>query len=229
MSRLIVVRHGQASAGTDDYDRLSPRGHVQSERLGRWLASAGVRPARVVCGRMRRHRQTFDALCAGAGDWPFPPPDIDAGLDEFDHGAVLRCFLERYPEHPTATIGARLWQAEPFEVAALLRAALGAWSRCELDADVPEAWQAFRTRVRDAATRLAHAGGGDVLVVTSGGVLAQLAQAALDAPDARVVDLNLGIRNSAVCEFLPSGDGLRLLSWNALPHLADAPELWTHY
>ena len=228
MSRVIVVRHGQANAASEDYDRLSPRGHEQSERLGRWLARAGVRPLRVVCGRMRRHRQTFDSIRAGAGDWPLPEPDVDAGLDEFDHGAVLRCFVELFPEHPTAATGGRLWQSEPAEIVALLRAALGAWSRCELDAGVPEAWQVFRARVREAAIRLTgHEG--DVLVVTSGGVMAQLAQVALDAPDARAVDLNLGIRNSAVCEFLPGADGLRLLSWNALPHLADAPELWTHY
>ena len=26
-----------------------------------------------------------------------------------------------------------------------------------------------------------------------------------------------------------ASDPLRLLSWNGLPHLSDAPELWTHY
>ena len=38
---LLLVRHGQASAGSDDYDRLSSRGQEQSARLGRWLADTG--------------------------------------------------------------------------------------------------------------------------------------------------------------------------------------------
>lgn len=227
MSRLLVVRHGQASIGTDDYDRLSPRGHAQSERLGRWLAQAGVRPAHVVCGAMRRHRQTLEGIASGFGQ-ALPEADIDAGLNEFDHTAVLRCFVEANPDHPATPIAGALWDAEPREVAALLRAALGAWVRCELDALVPERWEAFRARVQASAQRWSrHAG--DVLVVTSGGVKSQLAQAALGVPDERALDLNLGIRNSAVSEFVPRDGRIGLLSWNTLPHLADAPELWTHF
>jgi len=42
------------------------------------------------------------------------------------------------------------------------------------------------------------------------------------------VQLNLSLRNSALSEFHAGPDGLRLASWNALPHLADARELWTY-
>ncbi len=34
MGTLYLVRHGQASFGSDDYDRLSPLGQRQSQRLG---------------------------------------------------------------------------------------------------------------------------------------------------------------------------------------------------
>jgi broad specificity phosphatase PhoE len=87
--------------------------------------------------------------------------------------------------------------------------------------------------VRAAAERLATAcaGHGRVLVVTSGGVMAQLAQLALDVPNERAVQLNLSIRNSALAEFHAGADGLKLEAWNAVPHLAAAEhrELWTHY
>lgn len=228
MGRLLVVRHGQASIGSDDYDRLSPRGHEQSERLGRWLASIGLAPVHVVCGAMRRHRQTLEGIAAGFGASVLPDAEVDAGLDEFDHTAVLRCFVEHNPDHPAVPVATRLWDAEPREITALLRAALGAWTRCELDEVVPERWEAFRERVLAAAMKWsAHRG--DVLVVTSGGVKSQLAQAALAIPDTHALDLNLGIRNSAVSEFVPRDGRLGLLSWNTLPHLADAPELWTFF
>ena len=38
MANLFLVRHGQASFGADDYDRLSPTGHEQSRLLGEYLA-----------------------------------------------------------------------------------------------------------------------------------------------------------------------------------------------
>ena len=43
MSVLYLVRHGQASFGTDDYDRLSDLGKAQSRTTGRFLASQGDR------------------------------------------------------------------------------------------------------------------------------------------------------------------------------------------
>jgi hypothetical protein len=68
-----------------------------------------------------------------------------------------------------------------------------------------------------------------VLVLTSGGVAARLAQAALGASDAAAIDLNLSLRNSGLAEFHRLERGLALGSWNAVPHLHDARELWTYY
>ena len=67
MSVVLLVRHGQASWGAADYDRLSSLGEQQSRVLGAALASRGVRPDLVVRGAMRRHRQTAEATAAGAG------------------------------------------------------------------------------------------------------------------------------------------------------------------
>ena len=38
-ARLWLVRHAQASFGSDDYDRLSERGEQQAVRFARWLAA----------------------------------------------------------------------------------------------------------------------------------------------------------------------------------------------
>ncbi|MCO8647501.1 histidine phosphatase family protein, partial [Burkholderia multivorans] len=40
MAELFLVRHGQASFGTDDYDRLSDVGVQQGVWLGEYLARA---------------------------------------------------------------------------------------------------------------------------------------------------------------------------------------------
>src|SRR4029079_14668655 len=83
MSLLLLVRHGQASWGSDDYDRLWSVGIEQSRVLGAALAARGVRPDLVLRGSMLRHRQTAEAAVAGAG-WDAVAVE-DAGWDEFDH------------------------------------------------------------------------------------------------------------------------------------------------
>ena len=42
MSRILLVRHGQASFGAADYDNLSPTGHEQSRG---WYAVFKSRPS----------------------------------------------------------------------------------------------------------------------------------------------------------------------------------------
>lgn len=225
---LLLVRHGQASFGADDYDRLSERGWEQSRRLGAWLARGGHRFGTVVVGGMRRHRETAAAVAeafAAAGT-PLPEPVVDPGFAEFDHTAVFQAYLDRDPDDPVA-VASR--SGDPRDVGAMLRAALLAWAHDELPG-VPETWAAFGERVHGAGERLqALAGDGEALVLSSGGVISRLAQIALDVPVTRAVELNLALRNSALSEFHPHDGRLRMGSWNGLPHLHGERALWTYY
>ena len=53
--------------------------------------------------------------------------------------------------------------------------------------------------------------------------------AALGASVQSAINLNLSLRNSGLVEFHRVGGELALGSWNAVPHLHDARELWTYY
>ena len=62
MATLVLIRHGQASYGQADYDRLSPTGEQQARVLGPHLAALGldalfVGPLRRRQRRWRRHWQ----------------------------------------------------------------------------------------------------------------------------------------------------------------------------
>lgn len=236
MTELVVVRHGQASFGAENYDELSALGREQSRALGEWLAEAGNAPFDVVLtGTLVRHRDTLAELAAvlAARGAPLPEPSVLPGLDEFDHRAVFGAYARRHADHPDVRAAAGGLSRDAHAMYRFLREGLVAWVEGRLDGDVPEAWPAFRARIAAAAQQLATrtAGARRALVVTSGGVMSQLAQLALELPDARAVELNLTIRNSAVAEFHHSDGALRLASWNTLPHLA-APSrrgLWTYY
>lgn len=225
---LLLVRHGQASYGAADYDQLSERGWEQSRRLGQWLARGGHRFGAVVVGGMRRHRETAEAVAEGfaAAGLSLPDPVEDPGFAEFDHQAVFGAWLDAHADDPVA-IASR--SGQPRDVAPMLMAALLAWANDELPG-LPESWTAFGARVEAAGRRLMRlAGEGEALVLSSGGVISRLAQLALEVPVHRAVELNLALRNSALSEFHPQGERLRLGSWNALPHLHGERQLWTYY
>lgn len=224
---LLLVRHGQASAGSADYDRLSVRGEQQCLRLGHWLAETGHDFDAVVLGNMRRHRQTYEAIATAYGErgLPLPEPRTDAGWDEFDHRAVFDGFATAQPQHPAVMASG---QGGLQALGAMIHAALTAWSEDRLP-DVPESWRAFGERISQAGDRLIAQGQQNVLVLTSGGAISRLAQTALGATDRGAVDLQLSLRNSGVCEFHSRPYGLALGGWNALPHLHDDREMWTYY
>ena len=86
MSHLTLVRHGQASFLADDYDQLSERGLVQSERLGKYWSSILNGPFDlVVYGPAKRHLQVEvnvlerwiprDPVRADIGGEPLQPGD----------------------------------------------------------------------------------------------------------------------------------------------------------
>ena len=58
MSTLYLVRHGQASFGTDNYDQLSATGREQVQVLGNYFASLGERIDTIYSGALMRQRET---------------------------------------------------------------------------------------------------------------------------------------------------------------------------
>ncbi|MEP6791213.1 MAG: phosphoglycerate mutase family protein, partial [Ramlibacter sp.] len=87
MGTLYLVRHGQASFGADDYDKLSPLGHKQSVRLGEYFAQKGLRFDAVIAGTLRRHLETLAGIHEGMKHEGEHLPW--EGLNEYDSGAVI--------------------------------------------------------------------------------------------------------------------------------------------
>jgi broad specificity phosphatase PhoE len=229
-ARLWLVRHAQASFGSDDYDRLSERGEQQAERLARWLAAdTNLEFAHVVAGTLRRHQQTLAPIAQAfaAGGRALPTPHQDPDWNEFQHDAVIRAWATRNPQD--ARLVAAHNASDRPTIHALLAAALHAWAAGELDGDVPETWTGFGARVARARARL-DALRGRILVISSGGPIARCAQHALGCDAQRAVKLNLALRNTAVSEFRCAGEEWDMAIWNMLPHLpGPADRGWVTY
>lgn len=98
VSSLLLIRHGQASFGAEDYDVLSPTGIRQAQCLGEHLATFDPMPDAIYCGPKKRHlgtaRHMIDA--ARGRDKAFPEPTIVNELDEYPAFELLRHWQEQH-------------------------------------------------------------------------------------------------------------------------------------
>ncbi|MPW21071.1 histidine phosphatase family protein [Paraburkholderia sp. CNPSo 3157] len=214
MAELYLVRHGQASLGADDYDRLSVTGEQQGIWLGEYFAQRDIAFDRVMSGTLRRHAQTVDAIWRGLGA-PAVECEVHPGLDEYDFHALFRALGEQHTDL------ARRATRSSRDFFKALRQVLHLWAEGALDDCAPETWSAFQQRVADARAAIQHGGGQRVLVISSGGVIAALTQQILHAPAETAIALNMQIRNSSVSHYFFNRETLQLSSFNGIGHLDD--------
>jgi len=223
VGQVLLVRHGQASFGAEDYDVLSELGWAQGRLLGARLAAEGLRPAVVLGGGMRRHRETAEAIAAGGG---FEASmEVDPGWDEFDHLGVVARWLELESGQPGASASMTAFAGDRRGFQRVFEQATARWTAGEHD-DYPESYAAFVARV-DAALSRACALPGPAVVVSSGGPIAAACVALVTegaAPGQDVATLwrhfNTTAVNSGVTRVLVGSTGRRLLTFNEYAHLS---------
>src|SRR5580693_581149 len=158
---LLLVRHGQGSMGTADYDQLSELGHRQARAAGTRLARADLSISQVWCGGLVRQQETARAVLAELGR-PLSELRADVRLDEYDPLGVLGRDIADDPSAAATPASRRALQTT-------LDEALGRW--IQGGAGYPEPHGAFTGRVEAAVASLA-ARPGTTLAVTSAGVIA---------------------------------------------------------
>ncbi len=212
MSRLYLVRHGQAAFHADDYDQLTDTGVAQCERLARHWQAIGRRVDIVFAGQLRRQRDSAEAFLRtlhAAG----PAPDgvrLLPGLEEYDH----RGLLEALDGDPGRTA-----DGDRAAFHRRLSRALEAWVAGELAGVEPFA--AFRERCVSALhAALQETGRGrSAVLFASAGSLAAALQPALGIGDRELMRLKLNFYNTGVSSLLSDGESLTIESLNAIGHL----------
>ncbi|MFC6635166.1 histidine phosphatase family protein [Microbulbifer taiwanensis] len=211
MAEFYTVRHGQASFGAADYDKLSELGWRQARWLGEHWRAAGMEFDRILCGDLLRHRETTRGICEGlemdAGEVQIAPQ-----LNEFNFHSVLQGYGERDPQSVPQPGASRS------DYYRYLKKAMLAWAEGEISP--AESWHAFEQRIEEALGLIGDSPKGSrTLVVSSGGAIAMMVRQVLGAHADTVTKLNMQIKNTAVSRFFTGSDSISLHSFNHVPHL----------
>lgn len=201
MGQVVLVRHGQASFGTADYDHLSTTGERQAAILGAAFAAAGLVPDRVVHGGLRRQRDTAKFVGEAAG-WTCPV-FVDERWDEFELVGSASRMNTSDPDGPHLF---QTWYEQ----------ATDRWLAGD-DAPGQESRDAFEARVQAALADVS--GPGTTVVVTSGGPIATIAAGLVDGGRAAYRRLMPAMVNTSVTKLVSGRRGVTLVSWNAHDHL----------
>ncbi len=211
MAEFYLVRHGQASFGSANYDQLSDMGYQQALWLGEHFLQQGIEFDRVITGSMLRHEQTAHNICQGLQlDLPM---DVHEGLNEFDFYALVQCYFKMFPDQQPKEEKSRTYF---FKV---LKAALLLWSKGELQGALPETFIQFKQRVNDALAYIQDSQAKRTLVVSSGGPISMAMCHILDLQNEKMIQLNMQIKNSSYSQFFYKNNTTFMAGFNATSHL----------
>jgi broad specificity phosphatase PhoE len=231
-TRLRLVRHGQTAWGGATYRDLTETGEAQSRRLGEHFAREGYRPDAVLVGPLPRHERTAALLvdAAAAAGLALPAPERVDGLDEIHATMAAKQAFVAWAEgdDDRGRLAAQVLAgtADKDAILRLFKEATARWMRGEIQVPDAEPLADFRRRIGDTLDGIARRGG-EVLAVTSGGVIAAAVGHALGAADRIMEDLVFGTWSAGWADLAHEDGRWQLRAFNATPHLEGG--LRTHW
>lgn len=229
MTTLLLVRHGQASFGAQNYDELSPLGHRQSEILGAHWRTTGFTADRWYAGAMARQKSTGSSAFKGLG--VVAELGEHRGFDEYDHQCLIRSYLPVIAaEHREFAMSHRDLFADRKLFQLFFEKVVGCWLDGRDGAEpIPETWKEFCERSLEGIRALAGDRDGTAVAFTSGGVISAALAEALQLDGRKAFELNWRVYNASVHGFRLGKRGLTLLGFNNVTHLelARDPSLLT--
>lgn len=160
MSVLYLVRHGQASFGAADYDKLSEMGEKQCAMLGHYWIKFNVKLNAVYCGTLSRQKRSAECVSEvfkKAGR-PFPEPKIIDQFNEYETRHILTASLSsvlaQNPEimklaKEIAPNGMVDFVNDKKAFQKLFSRVMDMWVDDKIHVDGMESWKQFTARVND--------------------------------------------------------------------------------
>jgi broad specificity phosphatase PhoE len=213
MGILLLVRHGQASFGATNYDRLSALGEQQAQLVAVRLAQ-GAPINHVLSGTLERQHKTAGAIAAAAGT----TISANGQWNEYDHVDILADHASAFvfeTEAPSSAEAAR----------SALEDAIQRWMRSATG--YVESHDAFLNRVRSAVADAAERPG-VTIAVSSAGVIAAACTQLLGINSETWPRLANVMVNASVTKIVSGRSGTSMVTFNDHAHLEGERGLITY-
>jgi broad specificity phosphatase PhoE len=231
MPAIYLIRHGQASFASDDYDQLSSLGEQQTRILGQhWQHLTNLDKA--YRGELVRHKQSAEHFFKGydlkkEGN-KFINVMIKKGFNEFDHLDVLTQYNPQWQsqqnlqqfitQHSSESvqIGNKVFQQE-------FTKAIRRWVIGKHDNEYKQTWLQFKQATMNALNELIDENSvgeaKNIIVFTSGGPISVIIGHILALDEQHTFSINQQLVNSSVTKLLFNSQRLSLDYINNYSHL----------
>ena len=215
MASIYLIRHGQASFGSDNYDELSELGRHQATLTGEYLDRVGIHFDSAYCGTLKRQRDTGSLALASQPN----AVDLkgDARLDEVRNDEHLEYLLPKViAERPEIgeIVEQGLNSSKRFQK--VIEAVFNYWVSPECDDPNIQSWEEYSSGVhsmlRDIITN--EGGGKNVAVFTSGGTIATFVAAVVGVPGSQTYQFYEPVFNCSITQLFYSSSRVSLSYFN---------------
>jgi len=202
MSKITLIRHGQASFGAENYDLLSDLGRLQALAVGEYFKQCSFGFDQIIHGDMQRQSETAKIIA----NTVLHSSSLlqQSGANEFDSDSLIKYYLPKLIDSVSVDEQVIFREGNWFKTEdsfqKVFRALITMW---QSDMNCPfESWFEFRKRVLNFLNKLKSRLHTDerVAIVTSGGLISVVMQSILGLEDSQFVDLNLIINNASLSE-----------------------------
>jgi broad specificity phosphatase PhoE len=221
MSVIYLIRHGQASFGSDNYDQLSAVGREQSAILGSYFAALGEPIHRIYTGTLERQRETAQLIAAAFAPASSPPIAVEPAFDEYESDSILRAFAASLTPQQLAEAGWPGLHTDRRRFQFFLERAARAWVDAQTVAENMLPWRDFHGRIIAALEQImrTEGRGKTLLVSTSGGVIGTIVAHVMGLANHIGIELNWAVHNASITRLIYNADKISLSMFNGLPHL----------
>lgn len=243
MAAIYLIRHGQASCGSADYDQLSEKGSKQGVILGQYWRS-NVVPNKFYSGDLLRHGQTLKCFTEGY-QVEDTPMIIHSGFNEFDHEDILTNYNAQWQNFAKMSEEINRLKEPNKTFQKEFSKALERWLSGDKNHEYKESWPQFKVRCIRALQDIIKQElannhtftedingakkSNDILVFTSGGTISVIVQHILKLSDQYALQINQQSRNTSVTKLLFSENMLSVDYLNNYSHLEQAGSDWVTF
>ena len=215
MATIYLIRHGQASFGSDNYDRLSELGCRQAVVLGEYLNQCGIVFDAVYSGELERQRETARLACeAQPGEFEL---QIDHRFNEIDNDEQLKYLvpeLVKTNAHIQELMDRGLKASKDYQK--VIDAVFNYWVSPDCEESRIQSWDDYSGGVRKALHNvMVEQGAGKTIgIFTSGGTIATAVAQVLGLTGAQTYQFYEPIFNCSVSQLFYSGTRVSLSYFN---------------